>query len=146
MWPASGSVRLTRLYVLRLSCLPCFTRFFRRFPVRRSNSAALPPHGVQPLPVGSRLLLNLYQILRSEGCVCFHMSRICCHQLSAHKPLLHALPHYVLKQAPEHSSEAGFPPPELKDCAVIRYLLIQVDANIPAKCVAARTPFFDLTL
>ena len=72
------------------------------------------------------------------------MGGVRCHELSAHKPFLHALPHHFLKQTAKHLPKRGLPTPQLADCAVVRHSFIQVNAKIPPKCVAVCAPLLNL--
>ena len=145
-YPDAGAVRLTHLWLRRLSFSICFVRFPHRLPVQRASSSSPSSRRRPVAPNSSRLFLHLHQMFRGPGVVGLHMNGVCHRQTSAHQPLFYALPYHFLKQATKHFPKCGFPPLQLADRAVVRHSFIQINTKIPAKRVAVRAPLLNLTL
>jgi len=88
---------------------------------------------VQPFPVDAGRFGDLNQLLRGAGGVGLDVGRIRADHTPADKALFNALANNLFEQPPEHLPEGRFPAAQLRDGAVIRHPVKEVEAQIPAQ-------------
>ena len=67
-------------------------------------------------------------------------------QPPAHQPFLDALPYHFFKQSPKYLPEGRLAPPQLRDGAVIRHPVKQIQPQVPPQGYVSLDPLLDLPL
>ena len=99
---------------------------------------------VQPFPVYAWFRPHFHQMLRRPGGIGLYMGRVGGCQPPADQTFLNALTHHFLKQPTENLAERRLAPAQLRDGAVVRYPVKQIQTQIPPQSHIRLDTLFDL--